>query len=472
MNTPNNRRLSRRNFLKLGGLGLGAVGLSPLLQSCASSATPAATSVVTEAPKLPPQNLKMWWWGEQEAPGLEKWLKDTIAKFKEETGHSIEPTLQDTAVVISEFQTASAANDAPDMQFLWNAIYHMETAWLGYLEPLNNLLSEEEIWATNPTVLSVYQGDVYRTGWYSASLLMLYNKEIFDKAGLNADVPPKTWDEYMAACDKIKTAGYIPMSAGLKDGFWGDWYFTCVQPQNLNTPAEVVDLFIGKSSWLEPKNYEGWSRLEELWKAGFLNDDMNSIDLYPGVELFGAGKAATTMLVTPLISSQTTALGGSEKAGAMVIPSFGTGAMAGKPIADCQGFGISSQSEHKEVAADFLRFMHTKERVEAIWHDSKALPVDDSFDPNIIDDPLLKEVWKTWVGNTDVIPYLGGLMPVLFWTDASFVNSQKVISGEWNGEQCGQNAQDVTNKWIEQNPDMVEKYTLWTKDLEKFQIQT
>ena len=77
----------------------------------------------------------MWWWGEQEAPGLEKWLNDTIAKFKEETGHTIEPTLQDTAVVISEFQTASAANDAPDMQFLWNAIYHMETAWLGYLEP-------------------------------------------------------------------------------------------------------------------------------------------------------------------------------------------------------------------------------------------------------------------------------------------------------------------------------------------------
>ena len=119
----------------------------------------------------------------------------------------------------------------------------------------------------------------------------------------------------MAACDKIKTAGFIPMSAGLKDGFWGDWYFTCVQPQNLNTPAEVVDLFVGKSSWLDPKNYEGWSRLEELWKAGFLNDDMNSIDLYPGVALFGEGKAATTMLVTSLIGSQTDRPGRQRKSG-------------------------------------------------------------------------------------------------------------------------------------------------------------
>jgi len=56
-------------------------------------------------------------------------------------------------------------------------------------------------------------------------------------------------------------------------------------------------------------------------------------------------------------------------------------------------------------------------------------------------------------------------MPVLFWTDAMFVNSQKIISGEWTGEQAGQNAYDVTKKWVEQNPDMKEKYTIWAKDL-------
>ncbi|MDI6696094.1 MAG: extracellular solute-binding protein [Anaerolineales bacterium] len=461
-------RINRRDFLKLAGLSLSAAGVSTLLQSCgapASTAAPAATTA-PEATKAVPagQTLKMWWWGEQEAPGLEKWMNETIARFKEKTGHSIEPTLQDTTVVISEFQTASAAKNAPDLQFLWNGIYHMESVWLGYLDPLDSLIPMDEIQATNPTRLSYFEGKPYRMGWYSAGPMWLYNKEIFEKAGLGEE-PPKTWDELMDFCDKIKTAGFIPISAGLKDGPWGEWFMGHGLGQNLDSPADAINLFIGSLDWREPRYYEHWSRVEELWKAGFFNDDMNSIDLYPGIDLFGAGKAGMTAIVTPLAASQAKMLGGSEKVGGMVFPVFGKGKMAGKPIADCQGFGISSQSKNKEIAAEFIRFMHEPERVEALWEASNVLPMDASFDPSKITDPLLNQIWKGWVGNPDAVPYISNLMPVLFWTDAMFVNSQKIIAGEWTGEQAGQNAYEVTQKWVEQNPDLVEKYSQWAKDL-------
>jgi len=462
-------KINRRDFIKLAGLGLSAAGLSPLLQSCAPAAAPTAAPVVTMAPeatKAAPvgQNLKMWWWGEQEAPGLEAWLKDTIAKFKEKTGHTIEPTLQDTSVVISEFQTASAAQNAPDIQFLWNGIYHMESAWLGYLEPLDGLIPMDVIKASNPTALSFFEGRPYRMGWYSAGPMWLYNKEMFDKAGLG-DQPPKTFDELLDYCDKLKTAGFIPMSAGLKDGPWGEWYMGHAAGQNLETPADAINLFIGDLDWREPRYYEHWSKLEEMWKLGFFNDDMNSIDLYPGIDLFGTGKAAMTAIVTPLAASQAKLLGSSEKVGGMVFPVFGKGKMAGKPIADCQGLGISSQSKSKEAAAEFIQFTHESERVKALWEDVQVLPVDQSFDANLITDPLLNQIWKGWVGNPDAVPYISNLMPVLFWTDAMFVNSQKIIAGEWNGEQAGENAHEVSKKWAEQNPDLVEKYRTWAKDL-------
>jgi len=137
------RPISRRNFLKWSGTGLAAAGLGPLLQACGGAATPApapttapaaATAVpaatVAAATSEPAaavtgKTLKMSWWGEQEAPGLQKWLNEAIAKYKEQSGNTIEPTLQDTSVVISEFQTASAANNAPDIQYFWNGIYHM-----------------------------------------------------------------------------------------------------------------------------------------------------------------------------------------------------------------------------------------------------------------------------------------------------------------------------------------------------------
>jgi raffinose/stachyose/melibiose transport system substrate-binding protein len=466
MTTRKNRPLNRRDFLKLSGLGLTVAGLSPLIQACGGApATTAAPAVATEAPLPTGKDLTVWWWGEQEAPGLEGWVNDMVAKFKTETGNTISPTLQDTTVVISEFQTASAAKDAPDMQFFWNGLYHMESVWLGYVEPLEGLIPAEEIAATQPTNMSVYDGKTYRMGWYSAGPLWLYNKEMFTQAGLNADSPPKTWDELIDACDKLKAAGITPISAGLKDGPWGEWWMGHALGQALDTPADAINLFNGTLDWRDPKYYECWAREEALWKAGYFNNDMNSIDLYPGIDLFGAGKAAMTAIVTPLAGSQAKMLGSSEKIGAMVFPVFGTGKMAGKPIADCQGFGISTQSENKEVAAEFLRFMHKPEYVTSLWEASQVLPMDKSFDGNAIEDPLLKQIWAGWV-NGEVVPYISDLMPVLFWTDAMFVNSQKIIAGEWTPEQCGQNAYDVTTKWVEQNPDFVEKYSKWAADLQ------
>jgi len=460
------RIVTRRDFLKASGAGLAAAGLAPLLQACANGAAPTAAPAApaTEAAAAGGKNLKFWWWGETEAKGLEGWVAQTAEMYKAKSGNTLEPTLMDTLNVISEFQTASAANAAPDVQFLWNGIYHMESVWLGYLDPMEDFFSAEEIAATRPTKLSAYQGKTYRMGWYAAGPLYVYNKEMFDQAGLDANTAPKTWDDLLNACDKLKTAGLTPIVGGLKDGPWGEWYMGHGLGQNLDTPADALNLFIGNLDWREPRYHEHWSRLKELWEAKFINEDINSIDLYPGIDLFGSGKGAMTAIVAPLLGVQSTMMGGSEKIGLMTFPVFGTGAMAGKPIADCQGLGISSQSPNKEAAADFLRFVHDPERVQALWAMSKAIPNDESFDTNLIEDPVTRDLRSRWVEG-DNVAYISNLMPGVFWSDAMFVNSQKIITGEFTGEQAGQNAYDVTLKWKEQNPDLVEKYSLWAQDL-------
>ena len=464
MTTRKNRPLTRRNFLKLAGVSMAAAGLSPLVQACAGGA---ATTVAPEMTEAMPagQTLKMWWWGEQEAEGLTGWVDDSIAKYKEASGNTIESTLQGTDQVIAGFQTASAANDAPDVQFLWNGIYHMESVWLGYLDPLDDLLPADLLKQSGATPLSVFEGKQYRIGWYALPMPWLYNKDMFDKAGLNADEPPKTWDQMLDACDKLKTAGFIPISAGLKDGYWGEWFMGHGLGQNLDTAGDAINLFIGDLDWREPKYYEHWAKEEELWKAGFINDDMNSIELYPGIEMYGNGQGAMTAIVGTLVPAMGELLG-VEKVGHMVFPAFGTGAMAGKPIFDAQGLGISSQSQYKEVAADFLQFLHTQERLDALYEQVKILPSDASWDPSVVDkanDTINQEQIAGWI-KADNVPYISNLMPVLFWTDAMFVNSQKIISGEWTAEQAGQNAYEVTQKWVEQNPDLVEKYATWAKD--------
>jgi raffinose/stachyose/melibiose transport system substrate-binding protein len=474
---------TRRRFLRVTAGGLAAAGVAPILAACgggdggeeaappAQPSEPAAPPASTGAaePAAPPavdgggETLKMWWWGEPEAIGIQKWVDETIAKFKDEANYVIDPLLMDTVQVVPQFTNAAAAGKPPDIQFVFNGIYHMENVWLGYIQPLNGLVADDILAKSGATTLSVYQGKQYRVGFYIVGFGIEYNKDLFDKAGLDADSPPTTWDAFLDACDKLKTSGVIPLGGGIKDGFFGEWYFTNMLTQNLNSPADALNLFIGELDWREPQYHEHWVKLQELRDNGFINDDINSLVLYQGTGLVDAGKAAMTINTTAALPAAEETLG-ADNLGYMIFPTFGTGSMAGIPITDTQGFCIPTDANDAQGAAAFLEFMHSEERVNAMWTTSRALPADEKFDSSLIDDPFLKTVYETWwAGEHNV--YIADLMPTLFWTDAMFAISQDILSGKLKGEESGEIAAQVTEKWKNQNPDLVENYTTWGQDL-------
>ncbi len=59
----------------------------------------------------------------------------------------------------------------------------------------------------------------------SSSPILYYNKDIFEKAGLNVDNPPKTWPEVWEAARKIKTSG------AAECGYTSTW-LTWIQTEN------------------------------------------------------------------------------------------------------------------------------------------------------------------------------------------------------------------------------------------------
>lgn len=71
--------------------------------------------------------------------------------------------------------------------------------------------------------------------------LMIYNKQLFEEAGLDPESPPATWDEYLAAMEKIqalparengdKVYGNVFWNDALT---WGGWYWNMLQPIYLN----------------------------------------------------------------------------------------------------------------------------------------------------------------------------------------------------------------------------------------------
>ena len=227
-------RLSRRSLLQSSAaLGAGAT-LGGLMPSMARADDP---------------TLTMWWWGEQELAGLQAFVDDSVAQY---TAANVETMLQDTSVVISQFQTAAAAGEAPDIQYFWNGIYHMESVWFGYVHPVDGLVSPEVIQASNPTLLSNFGGHTYRVGWYPLPMVWYYNKDLFDRAGLDADTPPATWDDLLNASEALRSKDIAPIGGGIQDGYWGEWYLGHALPQNMDATGEAVDLFIGDRDFREP----------------------------------------------------------------------------------------------------------------------------------------------------------------------------------------------------------------------------
>jgi len=444
-NNGQNGRFSRRSLLKTSAGAGAAATLGGLLPSMRANAAG--------------EDLTMWWWGEQELPGLQGFVDESVANY---SAANVETMLQDTSVVISQFQTAAAAGEAPDIQYFWNGIYHMESVWFDYVQPVNGLVSDEVIQASSPTLLSYYGGNVYRVGWYPIPMVWYYNKDLFDKAGLDADTPPATWDDLLTACDKLMSAGIAPIGGGIQDGYWGEWYLGHALPQNLDTTGEALDLFIGERNFREPKYYEHWSRLQELRDKGFLNKDMASLELYPGIDLIVAGELAMGLSIGTRLPADSAATGG--QIGCMVMPVYGTGAMAGKPILDVQGLGISADSENPEAAAAFLEYLHSPERLQAFWDATGWIPSDTNFDASVIEDQAVRSMWEKW-GLGDNIPYVANLVPGQFYEQALIPAGQQIVEGTMTGEEAGDLAARVVEEWRSFNPDLVEKYQTWAADL-------
>lgn len=440
------KQLSRRSFLKSAAtLGLGS-SLARWMPTSAQSG----------------KDLSMWWWGEQELPGLQAYVDQAVSAWSQSGGGAIDTLLQDTGVVISQFQTAAAANSAPDLQFLWNGIYHMESVWFDYLTPLNGLVNDDVLAESGATQLSHFDGNQYRVGWYPLQMVVFYNKVLFDNAGLDADSPPATWDELLAACEALKTSGVDAFGGGIQDGPWGEWYFGQALTQTLDTPGEAIQLFIGDLDFREPRYHECWVRLEELKNNGFLNDDMSSIELYPGIDKVVNGELGMSLSIGTRIPADNATLDGNL--GIMQLPVFGTGALAGRPIVDSQGIGISTNSENKEEAAAFLEFMSSPDQLKAFWDITSWMPSNVNWDSSVIEDPVVQKAWDEW-NLADPIPYVSNLIPAQFWTDAMFVASQSIVNGEMTGEEAGEQNARVVQEWRDFNPDLVENYQKWTEDL-------
>jgi len=443
------------------------------LAACAAPPTATESVAVTQSSDAPEVSedenitLTVWYWGEQEAPGLKDFMDEAARLYTEEHPNiEVKTVLQGEDLRVA-FRAAAEAKQGPDIQYFWGGVWTLEDAWLGNLVPISDYWSEEEIahLPIGQRAESFWDGKQWGMPFYQIGTFWVYNKKLFAEAGLDPETPPATWDELLTACGKLKAKGITPIGMGLKDGQFGGWLISYFGAQNLDSIEDLLAAIRGDQDFTEKKHAEWWVRLDELIQNGCFNEDIMSIDGYQGQQLFESGDAAIVGHVQPFIVQLERQLG-ADTVGVMRSPVYGTGEQATSVGVPVQNLAITSFSPHKEEAADYLRFLHSPRIMKLQYELSGAITPDDRLDSTWLNTEADRLIAQ-WAKEYPLFWYQYYYPPILE-TEGAIAGSQLLFSGEITPEEAAQLYQDVAEKWRKSNPDQLAAYQKWSLPPEMF----
>lgn len=146
---------------------------------------------------------------------------------------------------------------------------------------------------TPPALTNATQyGGHHGVPFIQATEAVYYNKALFEQAGITA--VPTTYDELVAAAEKLKDAGITPMEFGGTV----NWHVMRLLDNLIETKCGAKtadDLTTGDGDWgTEPCVTEAFTELQK-WGKNYLNDGFMGISNDDSSQLFYSGQAAMTI---------------------------------------------------------------------------------------------------------------------------------------------------------------------------------
>ena len=169
---------------------------------------------------------------------------------------------------------------------------------------------------------------------------------------------------------------------------------------------------------------------------------MNSLELYQGQQRWAQGKAAMTVAAGSDVKKFVQQVG-VAKAGVMAMPRWGNGPYAGRLGSTSQTVGITAWTKYPQESADFIRFMHTPERMAAWFNTTGAFPADDRFNTRLIKLPQQKILFNLVKNGA---PYLENFIPTELDSKANFAESQLLLGGSIDAKEAASATEKIAQR--------------------------
>ena len=306
-------------------------------------------------------------------------MKPVFAEFEKENPNITLQVTYGTPVqgYISTLQTHLNSGTAQDV-FIITAENKQQIMDGGFAKPLN---SEPFISNLAPAAKATYTkaGKVYGAAISSWGGGILYNKDLLAKVGFSA--PPKTWDDFIDLCLKLKAAGITPFYEPA-DGISVS-LAALVGLENAKLGGKMdAEIFSGKTTFA--KTWTGaltqWNKLftsgaESRSVAGLTGDQVTAEFEKGNVAMIGTGSWALGGIQTAAPSL---------KLDFMAIPGASSSYWAG---AVSPGYAINAKTSHLAAAEKFVTFLQSTKGVAAYQKATASITTTKDFTPTL--DPAL-----------------------------------------------------------------------------------
>lgn len=306
----------------------------------------------------------------------ENWMRDTVELFQELHPH-IEFELMDNTwgdQYLTQITTMMATGRTPDIFATWTS---------GRMEPfveagrMHNLLplleSDPEFYdflQAGPLASTTFGGGVYAIPYNLNAEFIYYNKNVFDNLGLSI---PTTWDEFLNIIKVTLENDITPIALGNSEIWTGTIPFMMFASRIGGLEA-IEETMRGERPWTDPIFIEAGQLLQDLLSQGAFGENVNGISPNEARGKFMTDQAAMWINGTweiPTFSHQM----GDDRYGIFSFPEIpgGKGRSDEQIVFADQAYAIGANSDDKDEAWEFLKFIFSPERQEALVR-SNTLP--------------------------------------------------------------------------------------------------
>jgi raffinose/stachyose/melibiose transport system substrate-binding protein len=195
-----------------------------------------------------------------------------------------------------KLSVAMAAGSPPDVFFTWGGGILAADARMGRVLDLAGHVPNDELARMNPAAMKFCRSGrgLLALPADVAAVVFWYNRDVFAKHGVK---PPKTYDEFIAVCEKLKNAGVTPLALGNSDKWPGAFYF-CYFAERQGAFISSDLSGAGRRSFsFDERNFISAGVLSRrLAEKGYFTKGFNGLDYMRARQLFFQGRAAMILM--------------------------------------------------------------------------------------------------------------------------------------------------------------------------------